>query len=89
MEFLTGAMQLNLIKKNGNTIKNNPNYISSFPIVLPGKEFFIVYVTKEIFVDDKDILSFNLTDRLKKNALKVSIPGSSYNEEKKRGSFKF
>jgi tetratricopeptide (TPR) repeat protein len=81
-EFLTGPMQLSAIKKDGSVIKENADYISSFPIVLPGKEFFLVYQTKDVAVTDKDALYFELSDRLKKTKLKVDVPGIVYNKEK-------
>jgi tetratricopeptide (TPR) repeat protein len=81
-EFLTGVMQLSAIKKDGSVIKNKPGYISAFPIVLPGKEFFIVYEAKDIDVTDKEALYFELSDRLKKTKLKIDVPGLVYNKEK-------
>ncbi|MCW3105914.1 MAG: hypothetical protein JWQ09_420 [Segetibacter sp.] len=82
-EFLTGPMQINLIKKDGSTGKNYASYISSFPIILPGKEFLIVYVAKDQEVNDEDTLAFEVTDRLKKKSAHLSIPGKIYNQEKK------
>jgi hypothetical protein len=81
-EFLTGPMQLSVIKKDGSVVKDNADFISSFPIVLPGKEFFIVYQTKDVAVTDKEALYFELSDRLKKTKLKVDVPGLVYNKEK-------
>jgi|GEM_PF-3146761 len=82
-EFLTGPMQLSLVKKNG-TVKSDPAYISSFPIILPGKEFVIVYKTKVIEVNDKDVLFLDINDRLKTKKLHLAIPARTYNEEKAR-----
>ncbi len=82
-EFLTGPMQVSLIKNKTSPIKSKASYISAFPIILPGKEFFVVYVTKDQAVNDADTLSFDLTDRLKKKKLHITIPGSVYNQEKK------
>ena len=81
-EFLTGAMQLTATKKDGSIIKSFPSYVSSFPIVLPGKEFAVVYVTKKLDLKDDDKISFSLTDRVKKKKIDVVIPGSIYNKEK-------
>ncbi|MDB5246235.1 MAG: hypothetical protein JWQ40_629 [Segetibacter sp.] len=82
-EFLTGAMLLSLIKKNGATTKIYPRYVYPFPIILPGKGFSILYVAKDQEVKDDDKLSFELNDRLKKKKLTISIPGNIYNQEKK------
>lgn len=82
-EFLTGTMLITLIKKDGTSIKNYASYISSFPIIQPGKEFFIIYVTKDQEIRDDEKTSFDLTDRFKKKKLHISISGSLYNQEKK------
>lgn len=82
-DFLTGVMSVNHVKKDGSITKNYPDYVSSFPIILPGKEFFIVYSAKNIEVGDNESLSFEINDRLKKVKLGIPIPGKIYNEEKK------
>jgi hypothetical protein len=82
-DFLTGTMVLNQLKKDGSIVKNYPDYISAFPIVLPGKEFFIVYAAKDLEVSDDETLKFEMNDRLKKIKLGISIPGKAYNEGKK------
>lgn len=82
-EFLTGPMRFTLIKKNNLTVKNNLNYVSSFPIVLPGKEFYFVCGAKDIDVNDEESLTFELSDRLKRNHFEISILGAVYNQEKK------
>jgi tetratricopeptide (TPR) repeat protein len=81
-EFLTGQMQLSLVKKDGTVTKSNPHFVSAFPIILPGKEFVVLYAAKELEVKNNDTLLFELSDRLKQNKLKISIPGSVYNKEK-------
>jgi hypothetical protein len=83
-EFLTGSMQLDLVKKGGDTVRNNANYISSFPIVLPGKEFYIIYAAKDVPVSDDDVLSFDISDRLRNYNFRIAIPGAVYNKEKAR-----
>jgi hypothetical protein len=83
-EFITGPMQMILIKRGAEPVKMNANFISSFPIVLVGKEYYLVYAAKDVPVSDEDRLYFQLIDRLKKYNLKVSIPGQLYNQGKQR-----
>ncbi len=85
-DFLTGAMMLTWTKKSGNRIKLYPNYLypAFLPIIPPGKEAVIIYVCKSYYITDNEKLNFELTDRLNKLKLEITIPGSVYNEEESR-----
>jgi hypothetical protein len=82
-DFLMGTMAINHIKKDGATVKNYPDFISAFPIILPGKEFTIVYSAKDLDVQNEERLAFEINERLKKLKFTIPIPGNAYNEEKK------
>ncbi|HEX8278530.1 MAG TPA: hypothetical protein VF540_07535, partial [Segetibacter sp.] len=82
-EFFTGAMQLGVNKKD-KVLNQNPTYISAFPIVLPGKEFSVIYAVKDFSIADSEKLLLEVSDRLKTMKLKINIPGSVYNEEKNK-----
>lgn len=72
-DFLTGTMQLGVDKNKKGQLLLNPVYITSFPIVLPGKEFSIVYVAEDYQTNEKENLFFELTNRFKNLRLKVLI----------------
>lgn len=80
-DFITGPMQLNVIK-NDKTIKAlQPVYVSSFPIVLPKKDFVIGYVTNSYKIEKGDQLAFELQDLMKEKKLKINIPTSLFARE--------
>ncbi len=81
-EYLAGPMQLSITAKGDEVAKLNPAYVSAYPIILPGKEFFILYATKAVELKDNQSLTFNITDRLKNTKIKVVIPRATYNAEK-------
>lgn len=82
-DFLTGPMQLKLIKKNGTSIDINQRFISNFPVVMPKKEFAVVYVANAtINIEPTDILVLEVNDRIKKMKLKIKIPVDIYLREK-------
>ena len=82
-DFCTGAMNLNIIKNNNSSISLPPGYISDFPILMSGKEKVFVYVINDITIAEDENLKFQMTDRLNKLQLKIIIPGTVYNREKK------
>ncbi len=79
-DFLTGAMQLKVIKKNNNSIELNQRFISDFPIILPQKEFSLVYVANAaVNVEPNDKVIMEVNDRTRKIKLRINIPGNIYN----------
>jgi tetratricopeptide (TPR) repeat protein len=80
-EFLTGAMLLTLNMKDGSIVKLYPAYISNFPIVLPEKEKAFIYMINARNVSEEESLNFEVTDRLQKIRLLITIPGETYNQE--------
>ncbi len=84
-DFLVGQMVLTWQKKDGSESKLYPGYVSSFPLLLPGREISIIYVAKSLpFLSDRDKLAFNLKDREKKIKLTLEIPADQYNGESSR-----
>jgi tetratricopeptide (TPR) repeat protein len=83
LEFLTGRMLLSYKPNNKDSVKLYPNYISSYPIILGGRQKVIVYVTKPITISDEENLRFEMVDRLNKQTLAIVIPGSVYNKKQK------
>ena len=85
-DFLTGNMLLSWRQRasGGRLVPQRPVAVSDFPIVLPGKEISIVYVTRRPNITDDEVLYFDLGDRLKKARMQLVIPGKVYNEEKNR-----
>ena len=85
-DFLTGAMMLTWIKKSGNSIKLYPVYLfpAFLPVIPPGNEAVIIYVCKSYYITENEKLNFELTDRLNKVKLEITIPGSKYAEEEGR-----
>ena len=82
-DFLTGSLQLKLIKKNGTIIELNQRFISNFPVIMPKKEFPIIYVTNaSVDLDSTDILIMEVNDRIKKTKLRINIPVDIYNRQK-------
>lgn len=82
VEYLTGSMLLTLKGQDGSSVRMLPNYVAGYPIILPGKEKVIVYVTKAKTVSDNDNLSFELSNRLNTSKVTIIIPGSAYNRTK-------
>lgn len=86
-DFPSGQMQLSVIKKDKSVINLRPEFISDFPIVLPQKEFFIVYVTKANKINNSDDqISLEIKDVFKNKKIKINIPGKVFNQEKSRQS---
>ncbi len=85
-DFLSGPMQLSVIKKDKSVIALRPAYVSNFPIILPKKEFFIVYVTKANKINNDDQLTLEMKDIFKNKKIKINISGSVFNQEKSRQS---
>lgn len=81
-DFLTGAMMLTWTKKAGNKIKLYPIYLypAFLPIITPGNQAQVIYVCKNYFINDKEKLDFELTDRLNKTKINIAISGKKYNE---------
>ncbi|MGB4845300.1 MAG: hypothetical protein WBP16_12610 [Ferruginibacter sp.] len=85
-DFLTGAMMLTWTKRSGNKIKLYPVYLypAFLPIITPGNQAQIIYVCKSYYITDNEKLSFELSDRLNKTKMEITIPGKKYNEEEAR-----
>ncbi len=81
-DFITGAMNINKGNK-GKEVKFYPDFISSRPVVLPGKQYFIIYSCKQA-VDNNEDLYFEMSERRKNITLRVKIPIEDYNKEKAR-----
>ena len=77
-DFITGPMQLNVIKKDKTTKTLLPLYVSGFPIVLPKKDFVIAYATKDYQIEKGDQLHFEMQDLLKEKKLTLNIPPSLF-----------
>lgn len=67
-DFLLGPMLLSWHKKYGNTTKLYPGsiYPAIFPVIASGKEYSLVYVSRDYNISDEETLSFELGDRQKK-----------------------
>jgi hypothetical protein len=84
--FLTGVMNLIINKKGERPLVNYPFFISSRPIILPAKEFVILYGTKDIQVEKGDSLTFELIDRYKRIRFAIKILVKIISLRKKRSS---
>ena len=73
-------------KKAGNKIKLYPLYLfpAFLPIVTPGNQAQVIYVCKSYYVSDNEKLNFELSDRLNKTKMEITIPGKKYGEEEAR-----
>ncbi|TDH28054.1 hypothetical protein EXU57_06215 [Segetibacter sp. 3557_3] len=80
-EFISGPVILTQQKKDKTTIHHKAGYISAFPIVLPGKEFSMVYQTKYFQPDKSDVLRLELADRLMKQKFSIRIPATTFEAE--------
>ncbi len=87
-EFLTGKMLLTQRSYNGKVNPIFPIYISGYPVVLPNHQAVIIYVIKAKQIEDNDVLNFELTDRLNKISIPVSISGKIYNHAQESSSTK-
>lgn len=85
-DFLTGAMMLTWTKRSGNKIKLYPVYLypAFLPIITPGNQAQVIYVCKSYYINDSEKLNFELTDRLNKTKIDITISGKKYNEEETR-----
>lgn len=83
LDFLTGAMTLNRIKKNGQKTEIYPIYLypDKFPIVKPGNQMTLIYVCKPGNISNEDNLKLGMTDRTGIINLQLTISGASYNTE--------
>ena len=82
-EYLTGTMLITQ-RQAGNSVGILPVYISAYPIILPGEQKVIVYVTKDKVIADDSNLEFEISDRLNKNKIKITIPASVYNTQQQK-----
>ena len=80
-DFLTGVMSLTWQRPNKQAIKLYPINIipKEFPIVKPGNQVVIIYVCKPYVVSNNDHLLFDMSDRMDNIHLRVTIPGSGWN----------
>lgn len=83
-DFLTGPLQLKLLKKDKSITALSPVYVSDFPVILPQKEFFIVYVSKAVNIGKSDRLTFELEDLFRTKKLEIEIPGELIDKETKK-----
>jgi len=82
-DFLAGRIQLSAIKKNSPPLELNQRFISDFPIVLPQKEFAVVYVSDASkAIVPTDVLVMEVNDRSNKIKLKINIKSVVYNMRK-------
>ncbi len=75
-DFLTGDMHISTTRKKKN-VPFEPVYVTAYPVVLPGKEFSIVYGCKPDNIASGENLVFQLNDRKKNPAVQLTIPGSA------------
>jgi tetratricopeptide (TPR) repeat protein len=80
-EFLTGKMILTYHRRDGTEIEVLPNYVANFPIILAGRQKVLVYLAKLIPVANDENLTFQMSDRLNRMTLSLSIPGELYNQK--------
>jgi hypothetical protein len=83
-DFLVGRMNLNWAKGDQASHDLFPCYVTGYPVVLPGKYFTMVYVSRAVNAEESDTFTFSLKDRFKKIALEVPITGAMYNLEMSR-----
>jgi tetratricopeptide (TPR) repeat protein len=83
LDFVAGNMLLSVIKKDKSVQPVHPVYISDFPIVLlPKKEFFIIYVTKAPKINNGDALSFQMSDLNQNKKMRINVPAALVNQGK-------
>lgn len=89
-DFLTGMVNLFVKGASGTQVGYYPLFVypSPLPVIQPGNESRILVISQAMGVDDKESLILNLTDRLNKTELKLSIKGTAYNEEYLRSGTK-
>ena len=83
-DFLVGQMNLNWDKGDKGSVDLFPCYVTGYPVVLPGKDFTMVYVSRAVNADDAEKFTFSLKDRFKKANFEVPITGAMYNLEMSR-----
>jgi hypothetical protein len=83
-DFLVGQMNLNWANGDKGLKDLFPCYVTGYPVVLPGKDLNMVYVSRAVNADEKDTFTFSLKDRFKKIILEVPITGAMYNLEMSR-----
>ncbi|CAN5609232.1 hypothetical protein BH10BAC3_BH10BAC3_34920 [soil metagenome] len=83
-EYLAGKMLLTWHRKDGTTSDYYGSYITSYPYVLPGKEFTVVYATRAATLAKDESFRFVLDDRLKTTVLEIGIPAEVYTSEYER-----
>ena len=83
--FLTGNMLLTLVRQNSTTLSLHPSYIfpDKFPIIKPKFQIALIYAFRAFDVAAEDNLKFEISDRLQKQNLEFTIPGSEYNNSRK------
>jgi|GEM_PF-1882091 len=80
-DLLTGPMLVYWQKADTTVKKLWASYISSFPVILPGKELDIIYAFHSVNATNEDLLVFEYKDRIKKTSYSIHIPGKLYNQE--------
>ncbi len=83
-DFLLGHMNLRWHKDSTSYHDLFPCYVTGFPVVLPGKEYTMVYVSRAVNAEESDWFTFSMRDRLKKIRLEVPVTGAGYNLEMSR-----
>ncbi|MEJ7682423.1 MAG: hypothetical protein WKG06_32145 [Segetibacter sp.] len=81
--FLTDTLQVSIKKNNGVVKKLSQRFISNFPIVMPLKEYVLVYFADaSIAVEPDDIFILEMKDRMKKTKLVIQVPWSLYTQQR-------
>lgn len=80
-DFLIGNMNLEWHKDSKGTTNLFPCYVNGYNVVLPGKDYTLIYVSRAVNASDDDRFMFTLTDRFQKIGLKVPVSGKDYNIE--------
>lgn len=83
-EYLAGKMLLTWHRKDGTTADYYGSYITSYPYVLPGKEFTVVYATRAATLAKDESFRFVLNDRLRTTVLEIGISADVYISEYER-----
>ncbi len=83
-DLLVGMQNLEWNKGDKGTTDLFPCYVNGYPVILPGKDFTLFYVSRAVNAADQDQFIFSLQDRFKKTKLKVRFTGAEYNLEMSR-----
>ncbi|HEX5150752.1 MAG TPA: hypothetical protein VFW07_04860 [Parafilimonas sp.] len=82
--FLTGPMMLSVAKKNNQTNRVLPLFISDFPIVLPMEEKTFAYVIPVMLLWNDETLSFEVSGRTNTKKMSLTINEVIFNMERKQ-----